>query len=189
MRDLEIRGAGDILGIKQSGKSKETGLSLYLQLLEHKIESLKSGQNRQIPDCKIELDLSYYISDDFFASEVDKIAFFRNLESIESEEDLDYTHDTFRQGNDELPEAVENLFLLLKTRLRMRKYGVVTLKKMMTNYFFEFDKSVDVSRLRSFLELDRNGDFVIVTAHKIRVETRHWRSAKTFLKSLIGQDV
>jgi transcription-repair coupling factor (superfamily II helicase) len=122
MRDLEIRGAGDILGIKQSGKSKDTGLSLYLQLLEQKIESLKSGQSGQTKDCKIELDLSYYISDDFFSSEVDKIAFFRNLESIENEEDLDYTYDTFKQGNDNLPEAVENLFLVLKTRLRMRKY-------------------------------------------------------------------
>jgi transcription-repair coupling factor (superfamily II helicase) len=185
MRDLEIRGAGDILGIKQSGKSKDTGLSLYLQLLENKIESLKSGQSRQMPDCKIELNISYYISDDFFASEVDKIAFFRNLESIENEEDLDFTYDTFRQGNDELPEAVENLFLILKTRLRMRKYGVVSLKKMMTNYVFEFDKSVDVAKLRSFLELDRNGDFVIVTTHKIRVETQHWHGPKEFLKSLL----
>ena len=159
---------------------------MYLQLLEHKIEMLKSGQSRQIPDCKIELDLSYYISDDFFASEVDKIAFFRNLESIENEQDLDYTHETFLQGNDELPEAVENLFLLLKTRIRMRKYGVVSLKKMMTNYVFEFDKSIDVSRLRNFLELDRNGDFVIVTAHKIRVETKHWRDAKAFLQFILA---
>ena len=70
----------------------------------------------------------------------------------------------------------------------MRKYGVVSVKKMMTNYIFEFDKSVDVSRLRSFLTLDRNGDFVIVTAHKIRVETRHWRSPKAFLQSLIFEE-
>lgn len=186
MRDLEIRGAGDILGIKQSGRSKETGLSLYLQLLEQKIEELKTGQSRQRIDCKIELDISYYISDDFFASEVDKIAFFRNLESMENEADLDFTYNTFRQGFDELPEAVENLFLVLKARLRLAQYGVCLLKKVMHNYFFEFDRSTDVPKLRKFMELDRTGDFVIVTAHKVRVETKHWKNHKDFLKSLLG---
>lgn len=186
MRDLEIRGAWDILGIKQSGRSKETGLSLYLQLLEQKIEELKTGQSRQRVDCKIELDISYYISDDFFASEVDKIAFFRNLESMENEADLDFTYDTFRQGFDELPEAVENLFLVLKARLRLAQYWVCLLKKVMHNYFFEFDRSTDVPKLRKFMELDRTGDFVIVTAHKVRVETKHWKNHKDFLRSLLG---
>ena len=185
MRDLEIRGAGDILGIKQSGRSKETGLSLYLQLLEQKVEELKTGQHRQYIECKIELDISYYISDDFFSSEVDKIAFFRNLESMENEQDLDFTYNTFKEGNDILPEAVENLFLILKARLRLQNFGIISLKKTMGNYIFEFDKTVNIEKLLKFLELDKNGDFVIVTTHKIRVRSHHWLGHKDFLQQLL----
>lgn len=66
LRDLEIRGAGDVLGIKQSGKTHNTGLSLYFTLLEEKIEELRNGKKLEKNDCKIELDISYFIDNDFF---------------------------------------------------------------------------------------------------------------------------
>ena len=43
MRDMEIRGAGDVLGIKQAGKSKDIGLTLYFRMLEEKIEEMKNA--------------------------------------------------------------------------------------------------------------------------------------------------
>ena len=105
---------------------------------------------------------------------------------METEEDLDFTYDTFRQGNDDLPEAVENLFLVLKTRVRLARYGIRSLKKVLNNYVFEFDPRSDLAKLRAFMDLDRRGDFVIVTAHKVRVESRHWRNHKDFLEELCG---
>jgi transcription-repair coupling factor (superfamily II helicase) len=60
MRDMQIRGTGDILGFRQSGKSKEVGISLYFQLLEEKVEVLKNGK-KQNENTKIELDLSYVL--------------------------------------------------------------------------------------------------------------------------------
>lgn len=155
MRDLEIRGAGDILGIKQSGKTSETGLSLYLKLLEEKIEELQSGKIPSKIDCKIELDISYFIEDDFFDSELDKIRFFRSIESMETLEDLEYSHRTFEEANETLPESFENLFLLLRTRIVLGQYNVQILKKVGSNYVFEFDPKTDVSVLRKFLELDK----------------------------------
>ena len=122
LRDLEIRGAGDVLGIKQSGKTHDTGLSLYFTLLEEKIEELRNGKKPEKNDCKIELDISYFIDNDFFDSELDKIRFFRNIESIDSLEDLEYTHKTFEEANEKLPESFENLFLLLRSRIIFRKF-------------------------------------------------------------------
>ncbi len=122
LRDLEIRGAGDVLGIKQSGKTHDTGLSLYFTLLEEKIEELRNGKKPEKNDCKIELDISYFIDNDFFDSELDKIRFFRNIESIDSLEDLEYTHKTFEDANEKLPESFENLFLLLRSRIIFRKF-------------------------------------------------------------------
>jgi transcription-repair coupling factor (superfamily II helicase) len=64
-------------------------------LLEDKVEELKSGLKHINLNCQIELSISYYISEDFFSSEADKLHFFRNIESIETLEDLDFAHRTF----------------------------------------------------------------------------------------------
>ncbi|MBP8016433.1 DEAD/DEAH box helicase, partial [Candidatus Gracilibacteria bacterium] len=184
LRDLEIRGAGDILGIKQSGKSKDVGLSLYFKLLEEKIEQLKSEKTKNNIDCKIELDLSYYIPNEFFQNEIDKIHFFRNLESIETIEDLEFSYSTFIKGVDKVPEELDNLFLILKTKIKLAEYVITNLKKVLNNYVFEFDKNTPVEKIREFLDLDKDKNFVIITIHKIKVETKFWKNDKEFLKSL-----
>lgn len=172
LRDLEIRGAGDVLGIKQSGKTHDTGLSLYFTLLEEKIEELRNGKKPEKNDCKIELDISYFIDNDFFDSELDKIRFFRNIEAIETLEDLEYTHTTFEEANEKLPEAFENLFLLLRSRIIFRRFGVISLKKIGSSYVFELDPVTEVPMVRKFLELDTTGDFVLVSVHKIKVSVK-----------------
>lgn len=95
MRDLEIRGAGEILGIAQSGKSKDTGISLYLKLLETKMEELQTGTPRRSMDIKIELDLEFVLPDSLFNGEVDKIHFYRSLEGIDTIEELDIAKESF----------------------------------------------------------------------------------------------
>lgn len=185
MKDLEIRWAGDILGIKQSGKSKETWLSLYLKLLENKIEELKTWNKITWINCQIELAISYYISEDFFSSESDKLHFFRNIESIETISDLEFAYKTFIEWNDEVPEEFENLFLILKTRIILSQYWVISLKKVGTNYTFEFDKNTSADKIKEFLErFDGNRNFVLLTIHKIKVETKHFKNDLDFLNSL-----
>ncbi len=185
LRDLEIRGAGDVLGIKQSGKTHDTGLSLYFTLLEEKIEELRSGKVLAKNDCKIELDISYFIEEDFFDSELDKIRFFRNIESIDTLEDLEFTYKTFEEANEKLPETFENLFLLLRARVIFRTLWVVSLKKIGSSYVFELDSSLDVQSVRKFLELDATGDFVLVSIHKIKVGVKFFKGDKDFLEILI----
>lgn len=187
LRDLEIRGAGDVLGIKQSGKTQDTGLSLYFTLLEEKIEELRSGVVPAKNNCKIELDISYFIEDSFFDSELDKIRFFRNIESIDTLEDLEYTHRTFEEANEELPESFENLFLLLRARIVFRKFGVTSLGKIGSSYVFELDPATEVQTVRGFLELDTTGDFVLVSVHKIKVSVKEFKGDRDFLETILGR--
>lgn len=114
MRDMEIRGAGDILGIKQSGKSKDVGLPLYFRMLEEKIAELKDEKQKK-NFTKIELDLSYILPDEFFASELDKLNFFREVENIENLNDLDSVEQEFSYNKND--ENIANLFLLLRARI------------------------------------------------------------------------
>lgn len=185
MRDLEIRWAWDILGIKQSWKSKETWISLYIKLLEEKIEELKTWEIKKRTDCKVELNISYYIPDDFFESEVDKISFFRNIESIETVEDLEFSYNMFASWKDIIPEEFTNLFLVLKARIKLSEYWVIWVKKVLNNYFFEFDKNTPVEKIREFLNIDKWWNFVLVTIHKIKVDTQNYKWDRDFLGSLI----
>lgn len=186
MRDLEIRWAWDILWIKQSGKSKETWLSLYLKLLEEKIEELKTWNKNVWINCQIELNISYYISEDFFNTEADKIHFFRNIESIETLEDLDFTYKTFVEWNDIIPEELNNLFLILKTRIILANYSVESLKKVWQSYIFELNKNTKVELIKEFLDkFDIEGNFVLINVHKIKVATEFYSNDKYFMKNII----
>ncbi len=149
MRDMQIRGTGDILGFRQSGKTKEVGISLYFQLLEEKVEELKNGKKKTL-GCKIELELSYVIEDEFFDSEMDKVSFFRDIDSIETLEDLDYAEATF--GSGEMPENMKNLFLSLRMSIILTGYNVKRISKIGTSYHFDFQEGSRPDDLRRFLE-------------------------------------
>lgn len=182
MRDMQMRGTGDVLGWRQSGKSKEVGISLYFQLLEEKISTIKNGK-KDTNVCKIDLELSYVIDTDEFDSEMDRLAFFRDIESIETLEDLDMTESTFRTAD--MPEPMSNLFLMMRTSIIMRQYGVVRISKMGTQYHFDFRDDATPAMLRAFLErFDTTRDMIIASIHKIKVETRKWRDTREFLMTL-----
>ncbi len=183
MRDMQIRGTGDILGFRQSGKTKEVGISLYFQLLEEKVEELKNGKKKAI-GCKIELELSYVIDEEFFDSEMDKVSFFRDIDSIETLEDLDYAEATF--GSWEMPENMQNLFLSLRISIILSGYSVKKIAKIGASYHFDFQEGARPDDLRRFLErFDPKGNMIIVSISKIRIETSLWKSPREFLSSLV----
>ena len=182
MRDMEIRGAGDILWIRQSGKSKDVGLSLYFQLLEEKISEIKNQKNYTLPPCKIELDLSYSIESTYFENEIDKITFFRDIESIETIEDIYGVEQSFIDANGTISEEGENFFLLIKSRLILQKYGIISLKKVGANYIFDFHEKNPIEKLKEFLEkFDKSKNYTLLSTYKIRVATKHWKNTKGFL--------
>ncbi len=205
MRDMEIRGAWDVLGFKQSGKSKDLGLTLYFRMLEEKIEELKDEKKKRVWT-KIELDISYTIPDEYFLSESDKLSFYREIENIETLDELEEIEEELRVKNDAWRiedtnklgirgestvwtkiqhQNISNLFLLLKTRILLSEYGVIKLSKLGMNYVFDFAAWTDVARIKSFLErFDTKKVMVLVSLQKIRVEIRNWKSVEGFLEEI-----
>ena len=151
MRDMEIRGAGDVLGFKQAGRSKDIGLTLYFRMLEEKIAEIKEAKKTRKP-VKIELDLSYTLDDALFLSGSDKLNFFREIENLETLEELEEVeknmNDTIRtmdctsidgiSHTSSLITHTSNLFLLLRARILLSEYGLESLKKVGQNYIFDF---------------------------------------------------
>ena len=199
LKDLEIRWAGDILWLKQSGQVTEIGLNLFLSMLEDKVEEMKKIENNKeskkidkkeeekIIPAIIELNISAQIPDDFFSSSLDKINFYREIELVNYLEDLKEIIKDFKELNPIFPEETNNLFLLLKLRLKAWKYWITNIKKMWINYQVEFlktEKDEEIKILKKFLDLDKKINFSVFTTNILRSSTKKYSSDLAFLNYL-----
>jgi len=183
MHDLEIRGAGEVLGVAQSGKTHMVGISLYLQMLEDKVNELRENKTVHRLSCALELSLPYGISDKLFASESEKISFFQQLESVEDENDVDYIRSSFISEQESLPESVENIFLCLRIRVKLSRYGIERLKKSGEYYLLEFDKTTTLGKITELLEYIHD-DASFGSAHRVRFPQENWKQDSHFLQYL-----
>ena len=108
------------MGVKQSGHTKDTGIPLFLQILEDKLHELQTGRARTKNEVKIELDISTSTNDQLFLNEEDKIHFYRHSESLRSIEALEaYEEEMCIEGEN---GGMKRFFLLLKAKLVLARY-------------------------------------------------------------------
>ncbi len=187
MKDLEIRWGWDILGIKQSGQNKYISVNIFLELLEKKIFELKNEKaNIKIIDTIVDLNIECFVNDDYFNSETDKINFYKEIESIENEDDLDLLIEDFKNINWILTKEEQNLFNIVKLRIKACKFKITSIKKVWINYQIEFDKDLKVDELKKFLELDKEVMFAVVTIDKIRTSIKNFENDKKFLQYMLS---
>lgn len=132
MRDLDIRGAGNLLGGEQSGFIAEIGFEMYQKILDEAIRELKRShfkelfkeeikqQDDYISDCTIDTDLEILIPDSYVESITERLALYSRLNNCETEEDLMAFHRELTDRFGEVPPQTEDLF----TTVRIRKIGI-----------------------------------------------------------------
>jgi transcription-repair coupling factor (superfamily II helicase) len=182
LRDLEIRGAGEILGISQSGKTKQTGMSLYFKLLENKVEELRTGEKKSsFLDIGIDLNISIVLDDTLFTSDIDKLNFYRNLESVESLTELDSFEAAW---SGDTSEALDRLFLILRARILLSKYRVTSIKRILWDFVFNFSWAT-TAIIREFLELDQDGNFLVQNLERVKTSQKNYTNDLDFLQKLV----
>jgi transcription-repair coupling factor (superfamily II helicase) len=132
MRDLDIRGAGNLLGGEQSGFMAEIGFEMYQKVLEEAIKELKrtefrelfkeeiSKQEDYVQDCTIDTDLEILIPDSYVESITERLSLYTRLDNCEKEEDLQAFHSELIDRFGPVPPQVEDLF----DTVRIRKLAV-----------------------------------------------------------------
>lgn len=154
-------------------------------MLEEKIAELKQEKRSRTPT-KIELDLSYVIEDREFASELDKLNFFREIENIETLEELSKIEEEF-QGENPASNR-ENLFLLLRGRIVFSEFHVAKLSKNGAYFVFDFPKNTRSEHIKHFLDVfDPEKNMILVSLEKIRIAKNHFRDTRDFLKKMLGK--
>jgi len=188
MKDLEIRWWWDILGIRQSGQAREIWVSLFIKMLEEKIEELRKtpGKSRVDKlDTKIDLQISAFIPDEYFNSETDKLNFYREIESLSTLKDLEIMIQDFKLLNKNFSQEVSNLFQMLEVKLKAKKHKIIWIKRVWVSYQIDFKKSISLEELKSFLKLDREVLFSVVDIQRLRSPRKHFENDKKFLEYLL----
>ncbi len=117
MRDLEIRGAGNLLGAEQSGHISMVGYEMYCQLLETAVRKLKQMPAKLSVDVDIELPIDAYVPDDYIADRTQKVEFYRRIYALSSFDSLIDLRRETRDRFGPLPTPVKRLIKLAEIKL------------------------------------------------------------------------
>ena len=109
MRDLEIRGAGNILGFRQHGHMEAVGYELYCKMLNEAVAGLKGEKVRETFETTIELEADAFIPEEYIVNEEQKLDMYHKIASIDGKIDCDEMRDELTDRFGTLPKAAENL--------------------------------------------------------------------------------
>jgi transcription-repair coupling factor (superfamily II helicase) len=126
LKDLELRGAGNILGAEQSGFVHAIGLDTYTRLLEHTIRRMREGETEPTTPTEVSLEGAAFLPDAYVEDAAQKLHLYRRLSRLESAVQIDALHTEVRDRFGQPPLEAERLFAaarlrLLGTRLRIER--------------------------------------------------------------------
>ncbi|GAB2564062.1 transcription-repair coupling factor [Gracilibacillus alcaliphilus] len=165
MRDLSIRGAGNILGAQQHGFIDSVGFDMYSQMLKETVEAKKQGKTiEEVQPFEVELDLKMdaYIPDDYIADEKQKIDMYKRFQSVYSQEDIHDLRDELIDRFGDYPEPVENLLHVsaLKMMLKKERVESVTERKQTIEVIVEEERSRELDGAKLFEFANQYGRIV-----------------------------
>lgn len=124
MRDLEIRGAGDLLGAEQSGHMLSVGYDMYLKLLEEAVLEERGEKALQEPECTADLNVTANIAKNYVASGEQRMDLYRRMAAIRNQSDADDLLDEIVDRYGDPPKGVMNLIAIALLRARAASAGI-----------------------------------------------------------------
>lgn len=141
MRDLEIRGAGSLLGEIQHGHMEQVGYDTYCKLLDEVVKEMQGIEVKEEQDVQVDINISSYIPDSYIDSGSQKIEVYQNIALCRTEDDIQNVIDELvdRYGNP--PKEIENLLEVTRIKELARNANVVKISQRASNVVFYFDRS------------------------------------------------
>ena len=127
MRDLEIRGAGNILGAEQSGQIAAVGFDLYCQLLEEAVREAKGEEQPEEQTVSIDIYIKAYIPQEYISDNGVKIDFYQRINAVKEKEELNQLAEELKDRFGSLPDAVINLLRIASIKLDAERCKILSI--------------------------------------------------------------
>ena len=124
MKDLEIRGAGNLLGGEQSGHIADVGFDLYVRLVGEAVHEFRGDAEPELNEVRIELPVDAHLPHDYIPSERLRLEMYKRLAEVRSDDDVDLLLEELKDRYGEPPVEVTSLLLVARFRARARRAGI-----------------------------------------------------------------
>ncbi|MFZ2314282.1 MAG: transcription-repair coupling factor [Gammaproteobacteria bacterium] len=148
--DLEIRGAGELLGDQQSGDMQEVGFTLYMDLLSRAVEALKSGKEASLDDAmqargiEVDLKITALIPETYLADVQLRLQFYKHIANAKNIRELDETQVEMIDRFGLLTDQIKNLFAIAELKLKAAELGIIKLEANPAGGKIEFNHQPNV---------------------------------------------
>jgi transcription-repair coupling factor (superfamily II helicase) len=154
MRDLEIRGAGNILGSEQSGHVHAVGFELYSQILNEAVAEIKADQGDPTPvedlpqsPARVSLSLSAHIPESYIAHLPTRLAIYQRLAKVQGRPEIEDIGEELRDRFGALPQGVDNLLYLVSLKLLAGEAGIESITQSGTTVTLTLLEAVGGARI------------------------------------------
>ncbi len=153
LRDLEIRGMGSLIGSAQSGHMEAVGYEMYCKILENAIASHKGQPAEKSRETLIDLPLDAYIPEGYVSSNMQRLALYKRIASIKSEEDMRDTQDEIIDRYGTIPSVVENLteIALIRHMAWEKGFTEVSAKDNLLRLYFDESDPPEMERAVAYV--------------------------------------
>ncbi|MBI2311065.1 MAG: transcription-repair coupling factor [Betaproteobacteria bacterium] len=194
MHDLEIRGAGEVLGESQSGEMQEVGFNLYAQMLDSAVRSLKAGREPDMAQplgitTEINLHAPALLPEDYCSDVHERLVLYKRLANCASLEDLDELHQELVDRFGLLPPPAKVLLDCHRLRILARPMGITRIDAGPEAILVQFVPRPPIDAGKIIGLIQRNKEFRLTGPERLRIQAAHpdvaGRVAK--IKSLLGE--
>src|SRR5579864_4115216 len=185
--DLELRGAGNLLGGEQSGHIEAVGFDLYTQMLEQAVREIK-GEAEPQPSAQLNLGLNIRIPNDYVPEENQRLRLYKRIAGVETDRQLTDVEAELRDRYGDPPAPVRQLLQYAALRLQAVQAGATAIerKRDLVTVKFREDAPIDPGKLASFVSSQRGAQFLPDGTLKFSVKALGAREILEQLQALLG---
>jgi transcription-repair coupling factor (superfamily II helicase) len=192
MHDLEIRGAGEVLGESQSGEIQEVGFSLYARMLERAVRKLKAGKAAEMDEeisTEVNLHVPALLPDTYCSDVHERLSLYKRLADAETPEALEALQEELVDRFGELPEPARALIECHRVRIAARPLGVARVDVTHEAVQLQFVKNppLDGSKVIDFIRARRNAR--LAGPDRLRVEAKMpaWQERAATVREILAR--
>ncbi|MDR3031317.1 MAG: transcription-repair coupling factor, partial [Holosporales bacterium] len=188
--DLDIRGAGNLVGEEQSGYIKDVGVELYQAMLQEAILMVKAGNisNAEKREHQVNLGIPIFIPESYVEDSNLRLSIYRRIGNLETEEELDSMEFELADRFGQVPKEVANLILLMKIKIHCKKANIEKIDAGASGVSISFfDNNCNIKSLDSFfksLAVTRNSGTARLKSSMKIIITKKWHAIEDRSKDI-----